>query len=173
MDAYVRWLRGRVDGLAPELDILFDVLATTDYIPTKLDDVNRALDGQLFRREFAHDNPGYYIVGECSMLEFLVGVAKRLEDLLYDHTNPSQLANWFWVLMGNLGIEKGAVEAYNLLGPDDICEAVTKFLEGDYAPNGEFGGLFPIQNSSVDVTVLSVWEQMQLYLMEIPLNWVD
>lgn len=172
VDSYIQWLRGLVDGLDPKLDILFDVLANTDYRFVMKDDINRALDGKVLRRRFEREAmPGFHIVGDCSFLEFLIGLAKRLDESMYDHKNPNQLGRWFWVLLSNIGIDPEAVEAYSVIGVTEIESAIERVLSRDYATNGEFGGLFPLDKFNGDVTTLSIWDQLQLYLMEFPLKW--
>lgn len=158
--AYREWLRGLVLPLAPIyhnpsiFNIAWDIL----YVPTIPNDQNRCQDGIDLRQRYgAKTGAGLPPVGPCRILEFLIGVAIRLNEADYDPSMPDRVGPWFWALMDNLGI----IEA------DDpwIEDMLEKINTRDYATDG-VGGLFPLRYPKEDQRKVEVWYQMQAYLME-------
>jgi hypothetical protein len=96
-------------------------------------------------------------VGRCNILEFLIGVATRLNEADYDPTMPDRVGPWFWTLMENLE----AIEAEDPW----IEHSFKRINTRDYCSDG-YGGLFPLKNPHEDQRNVEVWYQMQAYLME-------
>lgn len=108
-------------------------------------------------------NVDYDIQGPCSMLEMLVGVAARIEEVhLYDWSIGDQTPVWFWTMIQNLGLIHQTDERFNYRKVDDV---VSRFLNRDYAPNGK-GGLFIIEDDTIDMREISIWQQVQRWLIE-------
>lgn len=121
-------------------------------------DENREGWGLYLRTDVDYD-----IQGPCSMLEMLVALASNIEkEHLYDWHVGDQTAVWFWTMIHNLGLINQTDERFNFRKVDDI---VSRFLNRDYAPNGK-GGLFVIQDESIDMRDISIWQQVQMWLME-------
>lgn len=168
-DEYVKWLRRRVDGLSPSLDIFFDTLLNMEYVFTNPRDINRALDGKVLRKHWeAEAARPIHFMGACSVLEFLVALADRMNDAYYDYENPDQTAKWFWVLINNMGMECYENDYLEVIGTDGLVDILVRMMNHDYAPDGSEGGLFPLRSSQTDQRVIEVWYQLQNYLME---NW--
>lgn len=173
---YLEWLRGLVDGWSPDHDIFFDVLWGTEFIVEHPDDWNRVDDGLLLRQYFCIEtaHPDLGLVGPCSVLELLIGLAKRLNEATYDYEKPNQIAHWFWVMIENLGFQRAELCNLEVLGTYELNVTLSRFMERKYQKNGSEGGLFPISGKSVTCStvtngqdVTSLWQQMQNYLMEI------
>lgn len=166
LNKYQRWLRGLVHKSGPSYDILFDIAWVTRYVAFIPNDVNRAVDGTNLRRRFEYETSlRLPELGECTVLEFLIGLAIRLNETVYNNENPNQEAYWFWVLIENLQLD-----AYTDFYPfKDLHHGVQMAFEilNDrlYATNGH-GGLFPLKNTEEDQRHVEVWYQMQAYLHE-------
>ncbi len=165
---YNRWLRGLVvKNSGPSYHILFDVawLAFYEYhIPN---DDNRAEDGLNLRERFELESSlRLPDLGECRMLEFLIALAIRLNESVYDYENPDQASYWFWRLIKNLQLD-----AYNDNCPFDrirfhISGVFERLNARVYEFGGSGGGLFPLEEPMADQTSVEVWYQMMAYLTE-------
>jgi len=157
---YRVWLRGLVIPLAPTyhsasiFHIAWDIL----YVPTIPNDQNRSQDGINLRQEYGNvTGNSLPPMGPCRMLEFLIGLAIRLNAADYDPAMPDRVGSWFWALIDNLGIIKG----------DDLWieDSLERINTRDYSSDGS-GGLFPLRRPKEDQRNVEVWYQMQAYLME-------
>jgi len=158
--AYRVWLRGLVIPLAPTYHspAIFSIAWEMLYVPTIPNDQNRVSDGIDLRQKYGEQTGlGLPPVGACRMLEFLIGLAIRLNDADYDPTMPDRVGPWFWALMDNLRV----IEA------DDpwIEESLEKINTRDYDYDGH-GGLFPLRGPKENQREVEIWYQMQAYLME-------
>lgn len=133
-------------------------------------DDNRVYDAKLLRDYFCFKNnvkydPQYWPT-TVSMLELIVGLADRCENIMADQPDSITVTEWFWVLLGNLGLEKFTDEAYyDLNGPWKIDEILNRVIDRTYHRNGK-GGLFPLENSKKDQRKVELWYQMGAYLGE-------
>ena len=158
--AYREWLRGLVIGPAPTYHNpeLFDIAWDTNYIPTVPNDQNRCQDAIDLRPRYVNETSNSLpAMGECTMLEFLIGLSIRLNDASYTPQRPDQIGSWFWALLDNLGI----IEE-NYIG---MTRSFEKINTRGYDHDG-FGGLFPLRRSREDQRNVEIWYQMQAYLME-------
>lgn len=105
----------------------------------------------------------YDIEGPCSMLEMLVALAGRIEQVhLYDWDAGDQTPVWFWTMIQNLGLIHQTDDRFNFRKVDDI---VSRFLNRDYAPNGK-GSLFILEDKNLDARDMTIWQQVQEWIME-------
>lgn len=133
-------------------------------------DENRAYDGLELRDEYlsAMGFPDYVTIdGECSVLEMLVGLARRIS---FETSDPDDMAGqdhtcyWFWEMIDNLGLTKYDDESYvDEEGQIYVDCALDILLGRNYKPDGE-GGLFPLHNCSVNQRRVELWYQMCAYL---------
>lgn len=158
---YRRWLWDLATELGPinQNPELFEVAWDMEYIPTIPNDKNRYQDGVDLRASYVRNSRARSLppIGKCTMLEFLIGLAIRLNEADYDPEMPNRAGPWFWALIDNLGI----IEANR----PRIEEAFTKINTRNYSSDG-YGGLFPLRNPKEDQRKVEVWYQMQAYLME-------
>ena len=134
-----------------------------EWVPRIPKDENRAQDGKDLRREFL-DQTGTvmdeadFLDQGCSVLEMFVALARKLE-----FEGGGTLAEWFWVLIDNLGL----TECTDANPPEEaiLDEILNKMIDRDYAPNGA-GGLFPLQNPEQDQREVELWYQANAYLLE-------
>jgi hypothetical protein len=132
-------------------------------------DDNRAEDGLKLRERFELESSlKLPDLGECRMLEFLIALAIRLNEAVYDCDNPDQVRYWFWQLLTNLQIEAYSDDwpfGFDTVG-FYIEQVFTRLNERLYASNGGAGGLFPLEEPMADQRHVEVWYQMMAYLGE-------
>jgi hypothetical protein len=134
-------------------------------------DYNRAADGIDLRYRFA-DEKGYgyrYILKKfedepCSVLEMIVALANRCEESIMDDPDiGNRTGLWFWNMISSLGLDDMDDLYYDEQYTDEVID---RFLNREYAPNGE-GGLFTVNRSDDDLRDVEIWYQMCWYLAEI------
>lgn len=146
------------------LRLLFD----TDFTYAIENDKNRAADGVYLRYRFAIDF-GYgdvepYLNGPCTVLEMMVALAVRCEEHIMDDPDMgNRTGHWFWSMIDSMGLGYVRDSSFRVYA---VEEAVDRFLNRDYEPNGK-GGLFTIKNCRYDLRDVEIWYQMCWYLDEI------
>lgn len=132
-------------------------------------DENRAMDGLQLRVQYMErygEGGSSTNRGPCTMLEFLVGLAKRMSFLMGEENQPSKTQEYFWHLIKNLRLIKYDDERYSELnGEFFVDEAVQRVLDRTYDANGN-GGLFPTRTVMADQRSMDIWMQMQAWLNE-------
>lgn len=132
-------------------------------------DGNRAEDGIDLRRRFIIANnygDSYDFImecldGQCSVLEMMIALAIRCEETIMDDAYVGdRTKQWFWGMVTNLGLGSMTDARFNRRFVDDT---INRFLDREYAPNGE-GGLFTIRNSDLDLRTVEIWYQLCWYL---------
>lgn len=135
-------------------------------------DENRASDGLKLREEYLTEvnYPHFvHIDGDCSVLEMLIALAKRMDFETSDPKNMSdtgRVTYWFWELIDNLGLIEFSDDCYLAIGgPLEVNLALDRLLNRRYAEDG-YGGLFPLENPRCDQRDVEIWYQMAAYLAE-------
>lgn len=134
-------------------------------------DENRAGDGIALRDEYAFNGSSYPdtidLTGPCSVLEMLIGVAKRMDFVLSSPDDDREYTGrYFFELIGNLGLEGLTDDDYAILGGEArVDDAVGRLMRRTYDPDGR-GGLFPLRRPVEDQRYVEIWYQMNAYLME-------
>lgn len=161
---YLEWLRGLVDDLhEPHNDLLFVLLANYPFDAYMSDDLNRAEDGLELRRRFERETSiSLPDLGRCSVLEFLIALAKRMNDVAWDYQNPNKTPEYFWEILNNAGIPYEDTEFKNAVF---LAEIIENILHKRVAFLGDYG-LFPLKASRRDQAKVSFWDQMSDYLGE-------
>jgi len=149
--------------------ILAGILHNRDFTWFVPNDDNRTMDGLKLREQFAEKaryNVLYALNFPCSMLEMLIGVARRMEDILYDCEQGDRTERWFWEIMSNLGLDRYTDMKYeDMYGKERIDVLIDAVLARTYKRNGK-GGLFPLKNPKKDQRKVEIWYQMCAYLDE-------
>ena len=169
---YLYWLVGLVEQGAPsrrKYRKLSYILFDKEFTWTVPNDGNRIGDGKALRevysREFECEELEDF---PCSVLEVLVSIAYRMEDMLYNPEKGNRTLKWLWTLIKNLGLEYFTDDAY-LANPDSFGEAIDEILETlidrTYDRKGN-GGLFPLRKPRTDQRKVEIWYQMQEFLEE-------
>ena len=93
----------------------------------------------------------------CSVLEMLIALAYRCEELRHDPEYGDRTGQWFWEMIVNLKLDEFDDANYN---ETKVTQIVNRFLSRKYQPNGK-GGLFFIANPREDLRKVDIWMQMQ------------
>lgn len=133
-------------------------------------DVNRYDDGIDLRFRFGYEEgysdieiENYLNIRECSVLEMMVALARRIEDnIMFDVRYGHQYSRWFFEMLKSLGLYLMNNENFNAAYVDD---RVAKFMQRQYQPNGN-GGLFTIDDPRIDMRNIEVWQQANIFLTE-------
>ena len=85
------------------------------------------------------------------------------EQIMNDSDYGDRTGQWFWNMIVSLGL--GSMSDDNF---DEryVYNTITRFLDRDYAPNGQ-GGLFTIENPAYDMRYVEIWSQFMWYLDEV------
>lgn len=127
-------------------------------------DENRMKDGIRLRYDFFDDtgiNGGSF--GEpCSILEFMVGLAIRLDTEYVGDPGDPHPEELFWQMVCNLGLKEMRDDQFNKRKFDEIIDI---WLEREFKINGE-GSIFPLKNVTFDSREEEIWKQSMAYLTE-------
>lgn len=138
---------------------------TTKFTWFVRNDANRAEDGLLLREAFI-DKWGdegvtvEWLTLDCSILEMLIALSDRLAFESY-----GGVADWFWQLMSNLGLQRYTDRYYNQHNSGEIAEVLQRVLDRTYGYDGS-GGLFPLREATRDQRKVELWYQKEAYLLE-------
>ena len=174
---YYRWLLSKIDIFKHEehrtlVSVLFDRV----YDCFIANDSNRKETG-LYLRYVFEEETGYPIseykeVGlnvPCSVLEMLVGLAMSIEnDIMYDPEIGDRTAEWFWMMIYNLGLHKATNEEIGLdfrFGIAYIDHILNTWLDRTFDYDGT-GSPFPLENPHEDQRKVEIWYQAMAYLDE-------
>lgn len=178
---YFKWLYSivitdrilKLNGLEGEsFYILLKKLHQIDFYWVVELDENRALDGQNLREEFASltDFDDYSdLSGACSMLEFMIGLAKRMSFLDCKEGEEDKIDLFFWEQLSNLfgnkikkrGTDGSITEDFLVF----VVEQVNKFLE----KSDEKVSIFNFSDNEshfFEPSKNAIWDQMQQFLMK-------
>lgn len=169
-ERYLTWLHRQLEPSSQRNParshwLLCSQLYTTPFVWFVPNDDNRMLDGLDVRTEFIDteeggDVPGYWESDQCSILEMLIALARRMSFESGD--DPDY---WFWTIMENLNLRQYVDEVYD----DDVRITVDEILQAvndrTYHADGT-GGLFPLFHPGTDQRQVEIWYQMAHYLNE-------
>ncbi len=170
---YFQWLCEMVhsDGPSQSYGILLKTLHSIPFFATHERDLNRMDDGYRLRYEyqsFCHmqDSEDFYEM-KVSVLEVLIGLANRIEDLMYDPDKGDQTLIWFWEMMDNLGFENFTDEAFGKREwyTFQVEDIVKKWMDRKFQRNGK-GSPFPLKTWKYDQRKIELLYQMNDYLNE-------
>ena len=143
---------------------LLTYLDSVEYFWIISDDSNRAADGEEgLRWRFAYENDislGRELDGPCSVLEMILAMAYRCEEIMDDASIGDRTIQWFWNMINNLGLGGMTDRRFDLIY---VEEAVDRFLNRDFEPDGH-GSLFVVRNCEYDLRDVNIWTCMLWYL---------
>lgn len=127
-------------------------------------DENRAADGIALRYHYCviHncEDLECYLTGPCSVLEMMVALAIRCENLMDDIYMGDRTGQWFWSMISNLGLGSMSDDNYNEWFVNDV---VTRLINREYEPDGR-GGLFRVKGWERDMRTAEIWHQLMAYI---------
>lgn len=149
---------------------LADMLHYGEIFQPKLPmDANRGTDGLQMRVDFISEHGPWGSAtnrGPCSMLEFFVALARRMNFLMYQSSDHRYTEYYFWKIMDNLGLSKVTDDKWEFINGDFFVEdAVWRINERQIQADGS-GGLFPLKHPMQDQRGVEIWYQMNAWLME-------
>ena len=146
---------------------LLEYLHTVEYTWILPDDSNRADDGSeglrwkfIYEHHIRLDGPKDQLDGPCSVLEMILALAFRCEEIMDNAFLGDRTAQWFWQMITNLGLGGMSDRRFDIRY---VEETVQRFLDRDYEPDGH-GSLFVIRNCDVDLRDVETWTCMLWYL---------
>ena len=168
-DVYFGWLCNLVKPSFGSYNLLLGYLDRINFNYTIPPDGNREEDGinlrYRFGQEYGYDDVtvcNFLDNKPCSMLEMMVALCIRCEDIMEDLDVGAQYSRWFLVMLESSKLNLLTDEKFNVQMANSIIE---KLETRTYCRNGE-GGLFTTQQPSVDMRTLEIWDQMSVYLNE-------
>lgn len=162
-ETYFDWLKDQVEYFdGPKHDDLLAILHSIEYVPVIDRDIDRMIDGINLRNKYFGEcgDRSQVIDSPCSFLEFLIGLAQRM-NYIYAKIDEDRTADCFWSILQNAGIyiDQEYSEEY-------ILEVVDRIINRTYNVDGG-GGLFPINEPRTNQRNVAVWYQMNQYLLEV------
>jgi len=147
---------------------LMQQLYQTDFVSIVPNDDNRAQDGIELRNRFLDKGGILAFIDDrpCSILEMLIGLSFRMEDILLDEAFAMSASECFWLFLKNLDLDY--IDDHMFLHHEvelEIEEKLNILNDREYERNGK-GGLFPLNKPKRDQRKIEVWYQMSDYLLE-------
>ena len=166
MKDYFTWLCELLDGDG-KYNRLLNTLYYREFIYSVPNDANRAFEGVEIRRKYCKEmgikyEPLSFKYQYCTILELLLGLAYRCEDIMSDQREEVSVQEWFWKLLSNLHISEYDDENFN---ESKANLPVNRIIDRAYERNGE-GGIFPLKYTKKDQRRVELWYQMNEYLVE-------
>jgi hypothetical protein len=171
---YFKWLVGLVSEggePGPRYTKLLSALYLKEFTWFVPNDDNRIGDALEIRNMWRSSGIDFMSKGidlPCSVLEVLMGLAFRMEGVLYEPSEGDRTKKWFWMMIRNLALYNYDNQVFSI-EPERAAKAVdhilTTFLTRKYEPNG-VGGLFPLARTKVDQRKVEIWYQMQAFLAQ-------
>ena len=127
-------------------------------------DDNRIEDGKALRLEFLNqfeaEGSQEWVEQECSMLEMLIALSRRVE-----FESAHDAYHWFWTMLDNLNLRVYTDSVYDDEVVMLVDQAMIAVIDRRYRANGT-GGLFPLARPTRDQRKVEIWYQMSSYLLE-------
>lgn len=170
---YFEWLCSLVKA-EKKYSMLWQKLHDMDFVWIVDRDENRAADGKYLRYIFMVDTAKdgaddaeeieEILSGPCSVMEFLVGLARRIEDDIMESADlENRTYKWFHEMVGNLGLLYYDNKHYR---DSEIDSIVHRFMSRKYSKNGH-GNIFSVGHFSGPLfSSVEIWSQMQAYFLE-------
>lgn len=164
---YYLWLLSLVDNGETNYSKITWVLFNTEFTWLVSNDANRASDGKNLRYEYVHVYHGKEFEGfdllPVNCLEVLIALAINWEhEITYDYTIGDRSAQWFWLMLDNLGLLEYPDEAFDL---DEVSEIVSIWLNREYQKNG-YGNIFQAKTDDPNWSKKEIWLQLQDFVLK-------
>ena len=168
---YFRWLCKRIHkkSQAVQYRKLLELLNDREFYWSIRNDENRMEDGLRLREIYARTHLSFLPPGReipCSLLEMIIGVSGRMEDILFDPKKGNRTPEWFWEMIANLGLDQfHDGNFYEARNNGVIDYILNQFVNRTYDRFGH-GSLFPSKKPTKHLAKVEIWYQMQAYLDE-------
>lgn len=180
LKSYFNWMYRLVfreeDDKSMSYQKLLHHLDRTEFVYTIPFDGSRAEDGINLRYRFGqeYDIPQaqiarYLDVRPCSVLEMMIALAFRCEDIMEDDGIGDRSPVWFHDMLASLHLLDMDDYGYDPVYVDGV---LNRFLNREYRRNGD-GGLFTVEGYRGDMRSIEIWYQMCAYTNDIIKRGVD
>ena len=180
-DEYFDWLCALVNADKSVYGYLLASLYNIEFTWTMDLDRSRAVEGLELRKQYCDLVGGdtWVMLAEdgCTVLEMLIALARRMDDMFTDVDTADRSRIWFWEFIENLGLKKFTnncparfeewtddeglhVSAHS--PEEDIFYIVHRWLNREYDPDGQ-GSIFPVGGHGTDMREASIFYQMSRY----------
>jgi len=173
-DDYFLWLGSLVDVDWDRYSELLYILDNIEFRWSLSQDESRATEGLMLREEFASldivNNDWVAFIDEpCSVLEALIPLARRMNDLFTNENTGDTTRVWFWTFIEHLGLKPYTndrlIQRLYTSDDYDIQTIVNRWLDRDFEPNGK-GSIFPLSDAKGDQREVTLIYQMYNYVQE-------
>lgn len=139
---------------------LLEYLHSVEFTYSIEKDADRAEDGIELRYRFAYETErpyaDRYLIGPCSVLEMMIALALRCEEVMDDTAYGDRTAQWFWKMVVNLGLGDMLDSRFDEYHVEKVIE---RFLNREFEPDGR-GGLFRVKHCDYDLRYVELWKAM-------------
>lgn len=159
---YFEWLYVQVDiHQRSNYTKLLRALFETEFFWDIEFDRNRAEDGKGLRRDFSLEEmesglPREWMEQECSLLEMLIALARRMALLLDGKTS-----SFFWRMVENSGLSDFDDDNFDEEAYEELVDTLNN---REYNYDGTGGGLFPLSDPANDQRNVELLYQMYAYV---------
>lgn len=165
VEEYHDWLLDqiRLDDYCDRYERLLIFLSTEPFRWSMPHDENRAEDGFALRWKFSDvDFWTGRLPDRCSVLEMMIALSMRCEDVVWNPDDGNRVAEWFWEMVWNMGLMGQTNEQFSRV----YCKiCVDSMLNRQFCRNGK-GGLFRTKSPKIDMRKAEIWYQMNVWLEE-------
>jgi hypothetical protein len=150
--------------------LLLKALHHKNFFWSVPNDDNRAFEGKELRCKFCEENDIFYEYDQyspaTSMLELMVALAFRCENIMSGQSKNRDMRSWFWEILENCGLDRYSdCDYYDHYEGGSIDNILEKIIKRGYRRDGS-GGLFPLRKPKKDQRKVELWYQMSAYLVE-------
>lgn len=169
-EGYFNYLKG-IAGLRLNYSRLARVLFSIPFRGVLELDEDRVYDGLKIRDEYCRET-GLSLDSmndiPCSVLECLIGLARRLDYLVEDETSGDMTRVWFWEMCINLGLSIYTDDFMDIWkdSTDDIIEILERWMHRKFEPDGTFSP-FPLRHPKQDQRFETLNYQINHYAEEL------
>lgn len=164
--SYLDWLIDKTGPIGTNFEIMLETLHKIEYVPMVPNDDNRGVEGLTLREEFtAETGEVCPLESDCTLLEMMLALAVRINEVAYDYNDPDKSAYWFWAMIANLKLDQFPDVHVDPLAPNAIRMVALRVVNRTYRADG-YGGLFPLKRPPNDQREVEIWYQMQYWLDE-------
>lgn len=168
-DDYFLWLCSLVDADMNRYGELLWRLHDMDFSWILDRDDGRAEDGLALRKEYVeitYDDWVELWERPCTVLEALIGLAIRMDDILISDDVSNRVRIWFWEFISNLGLKR-YVNANLQYDSDfyDVQRIIDRWLSRSFDFDG-YGSPFPLSESYKDQRKETMIYQMNFYITD-------
>lgn len=156
------------DFIVEDIEIKEDEIRATDAMELRRRYADE-IGSELGKSEHDIDRIWKSIHGKCSILELIVSLCFRLDEMVNEDEPGTMVSSFFMILIRNLGLVlPGNYPPISTGLPFNEDQILDRFLKREYEQDGTGGGLFPLSewDGVKDQRKVPIWYQMNAWLAE-------